>query len=90
MKPGLDTTEKLLYILYGYGAHHKWSYHSDINMSFIDKLPLCVECDQMDKAKKRALPKGYPKVKKTTAQIQVSEPINQFMFPDGTYHLWVN
>ena len=84
MKPELESAEKVSYVLYG--VHHKCSYHSDINMSCTDKLPYCVECDKMDEDKKRALPKGYPKVKKIKACIQVSEPIDEFMFPDGTYH----
>jgi len=54
------------------------------------KESICEQCESMPDEKRANLKGGIPKVKQVELQIMLTEPLNDFLSPGGTYetYLW--
>jgi hypothetical protein len=82
-KMELDCKEKISYVIFG--THSKCSYHGDGNMDVKGKEYICRECNSMALEKLCSLKGGPPKVKKVKLRIMLTEAMDDFVSPGGTY-----
>ena len=54
------------------------------------KESICMQCESMPDMKRANLKGGIPKVKQVKLRIMLTEPLNDFLSPTGTYetYLW--
>ncbi len=82
-KMELDCKERISYVIFG--THSKCSYHGDGNMDVKGKEYICCECNSMPSEKLCSLKGGHPKVKKVKLRIMLTEEVDDFVCPGGTY-----
>jgi hypothetical protein len=78
-----ECTERISYAIFG--THLKCSYHGDGSMQVEGKESFCMQWESMPAEKRGNLKGGIPKVKQVKLRIMLTEPINKFIGPGGTY-----
>ncbi len=79
--------ERISYVIFG--THSKCSYHCDGSMQVKGKESFCMLCKSMPNEKRGNLKGGIPKVKQVKLRIMLTEPINKFIQPEGTYEKYI-
>ncbi len=82
-----ECTERILYVIFG--THSKCSYHGDGSMRVEGKDSFCMQCKSMSNEKRGNLKGGIPKVTQVKLRIMLTEPINEFIGPEGTYEKYI-
>ena len=82
-----ECTERISYVIFG--SHSKCSYHGDGTMRVEGKESFCRQCESMSEEKRASLKGGIPKVKQVKLRIMISEPLNEFVKPGGTYETYL-
>ena len=78
-----ECTERILYVIFC--THSKSSYHGDCAMQVEGKEYICEKCKSMSNDKRGNLKGGTPKVKQVKLRIMLTEAMNEFIQPGGTY-----
>ena len=82
-----ECTEPISYVIFG--KHTKCSYHGNGSMQVKGKELICEQCESMPDDKRANLKGGILKVKQVKFWIMLTESLNDFLSPGGTYETYL-